>query len=82
MSEYQYKNKGVSNLHDLYLKYKDEVGSGAGIYGVFWKAFEPSIPEYLHRLDQRPDIIEKIKTFVAQLLEAFEEENENSTRET
>ena len=73
----EYKNRGVAKLDELYHEYKDRLGQAGGMEGMFWKAFSPAIPDLLRRLDDRPDVIAKVKTFVAQLLKAFEEDAED-----
>ena len=73
----EYQHRSVIKLSELYEKHKDEIGKGAGMMGLLWKALGPSVPELLVALDSDEKLLGKIKAFLQTVLETFEEDTNN-----
>lgn len=70
-----YQHKVVEKLAELFEKYRDVIGKEAGpLYGLFWKALSPQIPDMLEILDGKPELLEKLRIFTLEMAEAFEED--------
>jgi len=70
----EYKHKSVQSLSELYLKYDPELGKGVSPMTFLWKAVSPSIPDILKALDTDEEMIDKIRRFLARILEAMKED--------